>query len=514
MTDNNDNRYSHLGTRAAEHPDKAAFLVADTGESVTYGELDRRSNQAAQLFRALGLKAGDHLAVLMENNAYYFEVVWAAQRSGLIYTCISNHLQPDEIAYILENSDASLLVASADLAETANQAISEVPNEVKMLLAGLDDEQSPDSYDAQLRSQPAQPIPDQSPGVDMLYSSGTTGRPKGVAVSLSGDSIEAMPAVLVGLGALYDMTEETVYLSPAPLYHAAPLRFCMLTLFCGGTVVVMRKFDAQRALELIEKHRVTHSQWVPIMFIRMLKLPNYRQYDVSSMQVAVHAAAPCPPDVKQQMIDWWGPVIYEYYSCTEGIGLTCLNTEAWLSHKGSVGKSLVGEVRILDDEGKELPAGEVGDVFFANGPEFHYHKDPSKTAEAKSEQGWYGVGDVGRLDEDGFLYLTDRKAFMIISGGVNIYPQEVENLLSNHPKVADVAVIGVPDEEFGESVKAVVQAVEGEPQGDALAAELIGYCRERLSPIKCPRSVDFDPQLPRYPNGKLYKKKVRDRYWP
>lgn len=502
----------HPSIHAQRNPDKPAYIMADSGQVVTYGQLDRRSNRAAQLFRSLGLRAGDHIAILMENNPHLFEVVWAAQRSGLIYTAISTHLLGEDITYILDNSDARLLVTTELQTEVASQALTHAPRVEHALMVGATSEGFK-SYEALTAAQSSEPIADECGGADMLYSSGTTGRPKGVSVALSGSSIEAMPAVMAGLGKLYTIDGETVYLSPAPLYHAAPLRFSMLTMFCGGTVVVMEKFDAQRALELIGHYQVTHSQWVPIMFIRLLKLANRNDFDLSSQRVVIHAAAPCPPEIKQQMINWWGPIIHEYYSSTEGIGFTGLDSEEWLAHPGSVGRALVGQLQIIDDEETKLAAGEVGNVYFSDGPDFIYHKDQAKTAEARNKLGWYSVGDVGYLDDDGFLFLTDRKAFMIISGGVNIYPQEAENLLAAHPKVADVAVVGIPNAEYGEEVKAVVQAISPEHSGEALAAELLDYCKQHLASIKCPRSVDFDSELPRYPNGKLYKKRVRDRYW-
>jgi fatty-acyl-CoA synthase len=277
----------------------------------------------------------------------------------------------------------------------------------------------------------------------------------------------------------------------------------------------MEKFDAEQALRLIEEHRVTHSQWVPIMFIRMLKLPDAvrQRYDISSMQCAIHAAAPCPIEVKERMIDWWGPVLIEYYAASESIGATVIDSANWLTHKGSVGPALVGQVHVVDDEGRELPPGEIGTVYFSGEQAaFKYHDEPSKTAEAFNERGWATTGDVGYLDEDGFLYLTDRKNFTIISGGVNIYPQEIENLLITHEKVADVAVFGVPDEEFGESVQAVVQPMNWADATDEVALELLEWLRGRVARIKVPRSLDFRPQLPRLDNGKLYKRHLVEEY--
>jgi long-chain acyl-CoA synthetase len=277
----------------------------------------------------------------------------------------------------------------------------------------------------------------------------------------------------------------------------------------------MEKFDAEQALALIERYRVTHSQWVPTMFVRLLRLPEdvKRKYDLSTHRCAVHAAAPCPIEIKRQMIEWWGPILYEYYAGSEGNGFAVINSEEWLAHPGSVGRAILGELRILDEDGRQCPPRVAGGIYFANGPKFEYHNDPAKTAGAYSTEGWSTLGDVGYVDEEGWLYLTDRKAYMIISGGVNIYPQEAENVLTAHPKVVDVAVFGVPNAEFGEEVKAVVQPVDMAQAGPPLAEELIAYCRERLADVKCPRSIDFDPELPRHPNGKLYKRILRDRYW-
>jgi acyl-CoA synthetase (AMP-forming)/AMP-acid ligase II len=283
----------------------------------------------------------------------------------------------------------------------------------------------------------------------------------------------------------------------------------------GGTTIIMEHFDAQQSLQLIEAHQVTHSQWVPTMFVRMLKLPEEvrQQYDVSSLKFAVHAAAPCPVDVKEQMIQWWGPVIWEYYAGTEATGRTLINSVEWLEHKGSVGRALNCSVHILDDSNNPMPTGEIGGVYFESMLTFDYLNDPVKTAEATSKQGWTTLGDVGYLDDQGYLYLTDRKSFMIISGGVNIYPQETENALISHPKVMDVAVFGVPDTDFGEAVKAVVQPMNMDDIGPELEAELIAYCRSKISHIKCPKSVDFLAELPRHPTGKLYKRLLKDQYW-
>jgi len=505
----------HPSHHANTAPGKPAVIMAGSGELLTYRELDERSNQAAQLFRACGLGRGDVVAIFMDNNIRYFEICWGAQRAGLYYTCISSRLTAGEVEYILRDCGAKLFIASHALANVAREIPGALPR-LKCLsvggeIAGFG------SYEAEAGKMPAVPIADQSAGADMLYSSGTTGRPKGVRHELDGAPIDSPNPLTALVAMLFGFNGDTVYLSPAPFYHAAPLRYCMTVHRLGGTVVAMEHFDPELALKYIEQYKANASQWVPTMFVRMLKLPDAvrARYDVSSMKAAIHAAAPCPVEVKRRMIEWWGPVIHEYYAGTEGNGFCYANSADWLKHPGTVGKSLLGEIHICGENGEELPVGEEGVIYFAGATTFHYHNDPKKTAESRhpAHPDWSTLGDVGRLDADGFLYLTDRKAFMIISGGVNIYPQEAENVLIAHPKVADVAVIGVPNEEFGEEVKAVVQPADWRDATPALAEELIAFARARLSPIKCPRSVDFERELPRHPTGKLYKRLIRDRYW-
>jgi long-chain acyl-CoA synthetase len=504
----------HPFHHARANPHKAAYIMAGSGETVSYGQLEERSNQGAHLLRRLGLKRGDSIALMMDNNARYLEICFAAQRSGLFFTAMSSRLSLPEALYILGDCAAKVLIVSSSLAAQAAALRDQAPGLLARFSVG-GELPGHSAWENALASMPVLPIADQSAGRDMLYSSGTTGRPKGVKTELLDEAIDA-PGMLTNVAAqLYKLGADSVYLSPAPLYHAAPLRFNMSVLKFGGTSIIMEHFDAEQALALIERHHVTHSQWVPAMFVRMLKLPTEARtrHRLDSLQVAIHAAAPCPVLVKEAMIDWWGPVLYEYYAGTEGNGFVACTSSEWLAHRGTVGRAMVGEPRILDDAGRLLPVGETGTVYFANAPAFEYHNDPAKTAGAKSAEGWTTLGDVGYLDTDGYLYLTDRKHFMIISGGVNIYPQEVENLLVTHPKVADVAVIGVPNEEFGEEVKAVVQPMDMASAGPELAAELIEFCRANISHIKCPRSVDFEAELPRHPTGKLYKRLLRDRYW-
>jgi acyl-CoA synthetase (AMP-forming)/AMP-acid ligase II len=507
---------THPSLHARTTPDKIAYRMAESGETLTYAQLDRRSNQGAQLFRALGLKPGDHIAFLMENSLAFMEICWAAQRSGLYYTAISRYLTADEIAYIVADCGARVVITSPKCIAAVAPLRTEGAGAPRFYVTGPARDGFL-SWDDALAAQPATPVADEVGGTDMLYSSGTTGRPKGIKRQAANEPITTPNAFLKFLCAdKCGMSADTVYLSPAPLYHAAPLRFNMMVGVLGGTSIIMEHFDAEAFLALVEQHRVTQTQLVPTMFVRMLKLPEAtrRRHDLSSLKGAIHAAAPCPVDIKASMIDWWGPILIEYYAGSEGNGVTVCTSAEWLAHRGSVGRAVVGKLRIVDEAGEECPTGEIGAVYFADAPQFAYHNDPEKTKRAYNEKGWSTLGDVGYLDADGYLYLTDRKAYMIISGGVNIYPQETEDVLITHPAVADVAVFGVPNEEMGEEVKAVVQPHDMARAGKELEAELIAFCRTRLSPLKCPRSVDFDPQLPRTPTGKLVKRLLRDRYWP
>ncbi|MCP4755796.1 MAG: acyl-CoA synthetase [Proteobacteria bacterium] len=500
--------------KVLDNPNKPAYVMGGSGEVVTRLQLDERGNQCAHLFRHLGLQTKDHIAIFMENNRQYLEICSAASRSGLIYTAISTHLKLSEIEYIVGNCGAKAFITSKAMADQAVNLVDKMPQvTARLMVGGVID--GFDSYEEKTAEFPKTPIADEAAGQDMLYSSGTTGRPKGIKVNFAELPYGEIPDAGKLLIALYGFTEESVYLSPAPLYHSAPLRFCMLNLYAGGTVVVMEKFEAQASLALIEKYKVTHSQWVPTMFVRMIKLPEEERtkYDVTSMQIAIHAAAPIPIPVKEQMIDWWGPVFFEYYAGTESNGLTQINSEEWLTHKGSVGRPLFGVLHILDEQGKDLAPGEAGLVYFGDGIEFEYHEDPNKTASSRTPEGWSTMGDIGYVDPEGFLYLTDRQANMIISGGVNIYPQEAENVLIMHPEISDVAVFGVPNPEFGEEVKGVVQLKDTSLASPEMERELLAFCQSNLTKIKCPKSIDFDDNLPRTPTGKLIKRLVKERYW-
>ena len=506
----------HPGVHAAERPDKPAFIMASTGEEVTYDQLNRRSNQGAHFFRSIGLNHGDAIAICMENNRHFLEICWAAHRAGLYYACTSSYLTAPEVAYIVNDCGAQLFLSSVYKADVAKDVPAQTPAVKTCMMVGEPIEGFLD-WDKAIAGMPETPIDDEWEGHDMLYSSGTTGRPKGIKIDLEDRKLGEVRPSMQAIMALYGVGPETTYLSPAPLYHAAPLRYNMLMTRIGATSIVMERFDPERALQLIEQYRCTHSQWVPTMFVRFMKLPEEvrRKYDVSSMKVAIHAAAPCPVEVKQAMMKWWGPVIYEYYAGTEGSGYVAADPQEWLAHPGTVGRPIVGEIRIVDQDNPELelPQGEIGQIFFANGPAFSYHNDPAKTAESRNAKGWSTLGDIGYLDADGFLYLTDRKAFMIISGGVNIYPQEIEDRLILNPEVMDAAVVGVPDKEFGEAVKGVVQLKDPSHASDEMAEKLIAWCRQELSAIKTPKSIDFMDELPRHPNGKLYKRLLKDRYW-
>ena len=502
----------HPSVHAATHPDKPAVIVAETGETISYADLDAASNRAAQMFRAHGLGHEDVVAFMLDNTPHYYGLTWGAQRAGLRYVCISSRLTQDETDYILDNSGAKMLIVSASLAPAAQQLTTKIERyAMGGAIAGWP------KIEDELATMPAERIADERAGVDMLYSSGTTGRPKGVKVPLPEEqAIDAANSLVMLASAAFGINADSVYLSPAPLYHAAPLRWSMTIQRLGGTVILMKKFDPEGALAAIQHYRCNAAQFVPTHFVRMLKLPDdiRAQYDVTSMKSAIHAAAPCPVPVKQAMIDWWGPVLLEYYAGSEGNGMTFASSQDWLAHKGTVGRAINGVVHIVgEDNETEVPVGEEGAVFFESDSLFEYHDDPEKTASSRNSRGWSTLGDVGKLDADGFLYLTDRKSFMIISGGVNIYPQEIENHLVTHPKVADVAIVGGPHEEMGEEVIAVVQPADMADATDAFRDELMAYAREKLSGVKIPRRIDFLEALPRHDTGKLYKRLLRDQYW-
>ncbi len=505
----------YAGKYTAVNPDRPAFIMASTGESVSYREYDNRTNQLAHLLRSYGLQRLDHYAIFMENNDRYLEACGAGERAGLYYTCVNSYLKADELAYILNNSESKVLITSLEKAPIALEALKDAPHISHCLVVGGETTGACIGYEQALANCPKTPIEDEALGTSMLYSSGTTGQPKGIVRPLPMLTPSECLPIYSFLGDLWHYREDMIYLSPAPLYHSAPQAAVSLTIRSGGTVVIMEKFDPTAYLNLVAQYQVSHSQLVPTMFSRMLKLPAEvrAKADLSSLEIAVHAAAPCPPQVKEAMIDWWGPIIHEYYGATEGLGFTSCNSEEWLAHKGTVGKVMLGELYILDEDGNKSPPGVPGELWFKTATEFSYFNNEEKTKASQSSDGSMStVGDVGYVD-DGFLYLTDRSTFMIISGGVNIYPQETENLLITHPKIEDAAVFGVPNEDLGEEVKAVVQVVEGLEPNEALIEELMLFCAAHLSRQKCPRSIDFEAELPRLPTGKLYKRLLKDRYW-
>jgi long-chain acyl-CoA synthetase len=507
----------YTGKQAHLRPLQPAFIMANSGETVSYAELEARSNRLAHLFRNHGMKRLDHYAIYMENNGRYLEACGAGERAGLYYTCVNSYLTGSELAYIIDNSESRILITSVAKLEVAREALKLCPKiELCIVVDGESESERIVGLPEATRGLPKTPIADECIGTAMLYSSGTTGRPKGILRPLAEQPPAQQLPIFDFLQRLWQYREGMIYLSPAPLYHSAPQAAVNLAIRIGATVIIMESFDPERYLELVEKWGVTHSQLVPTMFSRMLKLPEAtrHRYNLSSLEIAVHAAAPCPSLVKDDMIKWWGPIIHEYYGATEGLGFTACNSAEWLAHRGTVGKVLLGELHILDEDMQPSPAGKPGTVWFKTATPFEYFNDPNKTREARSPDGSMStVGDVGYVDNDGFLHLTDRATFMIISGGVNIYPQECENLLITHPKIADAAVFGVPNADLGEEVKAVVQPMPGIAACPDLAEELILFCSQSLSRQKVPRSIDFEAELPRLPTGKLYKRLLRDRYW-
>lgn len=501
---------------ARTQPGKAALVMLGSGTTVTYAELDRGAARAARWLVSLGLQAGDCIAILLDNDPRMLELAWAARRAGLYYAPVNHHLTPAEASFILGNCDARLLLASSATLPLA-RAITADPEHAGVLRALLD-QHAPGFLhygDALAQADERAGLPPRPVGRDMLYSSGTTGRPKGVRRPLAPYDARKQPdRDLETWRRQFGFGEHTVYLSTAPFYHAAPLRYMVRTLECGGTCVAMERFDAQQALAAIEQHRVTHSQWVPTMLARMLRLPQQvrERYDLSSMKVAIHGAAPCTPQVKQAMLDWWGDILYEYYGGSEGLGITIIDAQEWRAHPGSVGRAKLGTIHILDDNGQELPPHGIGTIYFAGVADFEYYKDLDKTREAYNAQGWATYGDMGHVDEEGYLYISDRRADLILCGGVNLYPMEIENVLAEHPQVSDAAVIGVPDEDLGEVPWAVVYLHEGHEGSAAMAQRLAGHCRAKLGSMKLPRRVVFEGPLPRLPTGKLLRRELKERF--
>ena len=508
----------HPRIHAKHKPDAVATVMGPTGDTMTFAQLEDRANQGAQLFRSLGLKAGDVIAVWLQNGLQYFEICWAAQRSGIYFVPVPVHLTAVEASYMVNDSGAQVVITSAQVkaaSDFVDQREGALDGEVKVYSLGAQFGALEDWHLARA-SMPSERIADETSGGPHFYSSGTTGLPKGIKPQLSGAPADsAFP--WVATMQKYGLDERSVVLNMGPLYHTTPLITVMTSQAIGATAVITDRFNPEQLLEFIERYRVTYASLVPTMFVRLLKLDKSlrERYDHSSLKCVHHMAAPCPKQVKHDMIKWWGPILHETYAGTESIGSTTISAEEWLRKPGSVGKADWGELHICDDEGVELPPGEVGTVYFSGGFDFEYHNDKEKSQEARNplHSNWKTLGDVGYVDEDGYLFLTDRRKFTIVSGGVNIYPAEAEEILITHPKVTDVAVIGVPNAEYGEEVKAVVQPADWNDAGPELEQELIAFCRGKLSHVKCPKSIDFDRALPRYDNGKLYKQKVKARYW-
>ena len=496
---------------ARNDPDRPAVVFPASGTTLTYSALDRAANRIAHAFRQLGLNRGDHIALLVENHPRFLEIAWAAHNSGLYYTAISWRFRVEEVRFIVENSGSRLLLCTPQQAPLVAELRVALPG-VRFMAVGAEDD--PDGLDALAACLPDTPIADESRGSDLLYSSGSTGRPKGIKQALRDMGVDGLSRMFSIYRDMYGWGEDTVYLMPCPLYHSGPLRFSMAMQQVGATLLVMDKFDAEAALGLVQDWRVTHAHWVPTMLVRLLKLPPEvrARYDLSSLRTVVHGAAPIAPDVKHAAIDWLGPILEESYGGTEGNGLTMISSAEWLAHPGSVGRAFLGAIHILDEEGRELPPGEIGIVYFSGGPAFSYHQDPERTAKAHDAGGRSTLGDIGYLDAEGYLYLTDRKDHMVISGGVNVFPQEAENALIGHPKVADAAVFGVPDADMGVVLHAVVQPLDPDHTGPEMEAELIAHCRGRLASIKCPRTIEFHAQLPRHDTGKIYTRLLKQAW--
>ncbi len=502
-------------SHAQENPQHVALIEPD-GNSVTAGELLASANQVVHGLRALGLKRGDTIAVMLGNERAMLELYLAATQAGLYITPINSNLAPPEVAYIVTDCDAKALFCSANTAVICRRALEEATLDRQACFCTGAAEGFRPFADLK-REKPTTMPSERRVGASMTYTSGTTGRPKGVRRPLPDIAPEVVAEQLAMFLSLFGIKahDDGVHIVVSPLYHTAVLNFCTSHLHLGHTIVLMSKWTPQSMLDLIAKHRVTSTHMVPTQFNRLLGLPEEarKAADLSSLRHVIHSAAPCPVDVKHKMLAWWGTCIYEYYAASEGGG-TLVTPAQWLERPGTVGKAWpISKLRISRDDGTEAAPGEVGTVYMSMGQhKFAYHKDAAKTASSWKDD-HFTVGDAGYLDADGYLFLCDRKSDMIISGGVNIYPAEIEAALGAHPKIADVAVFGIPDDDWGEQVKAVVELAEGVEASPALADEVLAFCRERLAAFKCPKTVDFTSQLPRDPNGKLYKRRLRDPYW-
>jgi long-chain acyl-CoA synthetase len=497
--------------------DRPAVVMAGSGDVLTYAELQRRANALAHLFREQGLRTGDHVALLMDNSLGLVVALSAAERSGLYFTTVDPRYTNDEVGWILNDSTARIVIVSEALGARASQLVALCPAVERWLYDGPGEPpQGFERVDEATAGLPVVAIADERLGLAMLYSSGTTGRPKGILRPLPDASPQEQIPLYRAVIDLYRMRTGQIAIEPGPMHHGAPQTLLALTIRLGGTAILMDRFDPEGFLAAVDRYRGTHAFVVPTMMSRMLALPQdvRDRYDVGSMEVVMTSAAPCPISVKKGMIDWFGPVVYEVYGASEGNGLTVCGPEEALARPGTVGRALFGELFIRGEDGAELAPHGVGEVWFRGATAFEYFHDAEKTRKNKDAGGTASAtGDIGYVDDDGYLFLTDRIAFTVVSGGRNIYPQEIENLLSDHPDVADIAVIGVPDEDLGEVVKAVVQLRPGIAPSEDEARALIAACEGHLAKYKWPRTVDFVEQIERTPTGKLNKRALRDRYW-
>lgn len=507
-----DKRRTSISDIARRRPDHLAAIDYDSGETLSFGALDRASLALSKLLRDRRVGSEDEVAILMENCADYFVAIWAIRRTAMYIVPVNWHLRPEKIRYIVENSGARAIITTPRLIETACAATKDNAGLAARLIFGPC-QSGFESIEALRSSQADRPDRPELDGAPLYYSEGTSGKPKGVLRPLTGEPFGAPSLVEQAMTGTYLIDEKTIYLSPAPLYHAAPIGWTMMVQRIGGTVVLLRSFDPERALQAIDGLHVTHAQFVPTHFVRMLRMPQHarEQYDLSSLRVVVHAAAPCPPEVKRQILDWLGLIVYEYYGGSERCGFTAISPQKALTHPGSVGRSLVGAIRIVDPHTEdEVRVGEVGLVYFEAAQPFEYYGEPGKSAACFNAAGWGTMGDMGYVDIDGYLYLTDRMCNMVISGGVNIYPHEIEDLLTLHPFADDIAVIGLPDPEYGERLQAFVKLMPEVAADNQTADLLIAHCRANLASYKCPRGIAFIKEMPRLPREKLLKRHLID----
>lgn len=493
-------------------PDKPAVIVGDA--TLTYAELDTFSRRLAAALFATGIARGDTIAIMTPNCTSFFVIAWAAQRSGLYYVPLGYHLRASEIAYVLADSGAKAFFVADKFAMQALEALAALKEKAPALLVGVGSRLADMPCFGEMIATQRQPLSGDVEGGDLLYTSGTTGRPKGVKRALDFAPLGSDVRRVTRLRELFEMDQDTVFYTPAPVYHAAPLRFAMTVLRLGGTLVLTERFDPETALHVLVDHRVTHSQWVPTMFVRLLRLSDEQRaaYHAPAHRKAIHSGAPCSAQVKRGMIDWWGPILHEYYSGTESVGFTHVTSQEWLRHPGTVGRPWGCQIHVLGEDDIELAPGEIGNIYFEGKSGLSYHNDAEKTRQAHSRQGWATMGDIGHVNEDGYLFLSDRKNFVIVSGGVNIYPKEIEETIEANPDVFEAAVFGLPDPEYGEIVQAVVQLHEDCEASPDLAAALFAAVKAKLASYKCPKYLAFEKDFPRLPNGKLQKHVLRDRY--